>query len=207
MNNAVGLNVAAVTAADSFFAGGNWGFVLSEDEDFNRTYELLCSAGNSVRMTEVSNGVIVFVDPKYLQNVLSQVEQITPDIMNKHQTRAQVETAEFQNFLMSALKGQSKYVRRQANFEEYCIGLYSCNNLHKIRLNGIEYPAYSLTVLEALKQISQLTKYVDVYISIGDTFEDLRNIISNNRMEDVNNGLEISPSRTGVFLTVRFVRK
>ena len=68
MNNAVGLNVAAVTAADSFFVGGNWGFVLSEDEDFNRTYELLCSAGNSVRMTEVSNGVIVFVDHNYFAN-------------------------------------------------------------------------------------------------------------------------------------------
>jgi hypothetical protein len=207
MNNAVGLNVAAVTAADSFFVGGNWGFILKDDEDFNKTFELLRSAGNSVRMVEVSNGFIVFVDPKYLQNVLSQVEQITPDIMNKHQTRTQMETAEFQNFLMNALKGQSKYMRRQANFEEYCIGLYSCNNLHKIRMNGVEYPAYSLTVLEALKQLSQLTKYVDVYVGANDGFEDLRTIISNNQMDMVNRGLEISPSRTGVFLTVRFVRK
>ena len=165
------------------------------------------SAGNSVRMVEVSNGFIVFVDPKYLQNVISQVEQITPDIMGKHQSRTQMETGEFQNFLMSALKGQNKYMRRQANFEEYVIGLYSCNNLHKIRMNGIEYPAYSLTVLEALKQLSQLTKYVDVYVSVENTFEDLRTIISNNQMDAVNKGLEISPSRTGAFLTVRFVRK
>lgn len=208
--NDVGLNMAAVVASNSFYVGGNWGFVLRENSEFEQIMGILQNSmrqGASIKMVNTSNGVIVFVAPNHLQNVISQVEQITPDVMQKQQTRLQAETAEFQNYLRNVLRGTCKVTHQAATYDEYVFAIYSCNNLHKIRLNGIEYPAFSLTVLEALKQVNQLSKYAEIYISVGNGFEKLTDVVNMNKLDAVHNGLEISSTMTGVFVTIRVVRQ
>ena len=82
--NDVGLNMAAVVASNSFYVGGNWGFVLRENSEFEQIMGILQNSmrqGAPIKMVNTSNGVIVFVAPNHLQNVISQVEQITPDVM------------------------------------------------------------------------------------------------------------------------------
>ena len=208
--NDVGLNMAAVVASNSFYVGGNWGFVLRENSEFEQIMGILQNSmrqGAPIKMVNTSNGVIVFVAPNHLQNVISQVEQITPDIMQKQQTRVQAETAEFQNYLRNVLRGTCKVTHQAATFDVYVFAIYSCNNLHKIRLNGIEYPAFSLTVLEALKQVNQLSKYAEIYISVGNGFEKLTDVVNMNKLDAVHNGLEISSTMTGVIVTIRVVRQ
>ena len=207
MDKNVALNMAAVAASDSFYVGGNWGFILDTHPDYERILKILNGADNSVHVYNASNGLILVVNPNYLQSVISQVEQITPEIMNRHQTRLTVETKEFQGLINSIYQGNCRYGMRTADYEEYVIGAYSCNNMHKIRLNGVEYPAYNLTILEALKTLRTLTKYVDIYINIGNGFENLNTVINNNMINEVYRGMEISNTMTGAFFTIRVVRK
>lgn len=207
MDKNVALNMAAVAASDSFYVGGNWGFILDTHPDYERILKILNGVDNSVRIIHVSNGLILLVNPTYLQSVISQVEPVTPEILNRHQTRVASESKEFQTLINSIYQGNCRYANRGVNYEEYVIGVYSCNNLHKIRLNGVEYPAYNLTILEALKTLNVLTKYVDIYINVGGHFEDLKNVISNNMINEVYNGMEISNTLTGAFFTIRVVRK
>lgn len=207
MDKNVALNMAAVAASDSFYVGGNWGFILDTHPDYERILKILSHADNTVKVHQVSNGLILVVSPTYLQSVISQVEQITPEMMNKHQSRVMSESKEFQGLINSIYKGDCRYARRTADYEEYVIGAYSCNNMHKIRLNGVEYPAYNLTILEALKTLNVLTKYVDIYIYIGNTFENLNTVIANNMINEVYRGMEISNTMTGAFFTIRVVRR
>ena len=207
--NDVGLNMAAVVASNSFYVGGNWGFVLRNNGEFDKIMGIIQNSmrqGAPIKLMPVSNGVIVFIAPNNLQNIISQVEQITPDVIQKQHTRVQEETNEFQNYLRNVLRGSCKAVQQTSTYDEYVFAIYSCNNLHKIRLNGIEYPAFSLTVLEALKQVNQLTKYAEIYINVGNGFDRLDEVVSMNKLDSVYNGLEISITMTGVFLTIRVVR-
>ena len=208
--NDTGLNMAAVIASNSFYVGGNWGFVLRENPEFEKIMGILQNSmrqGAPIKMFSVSNGVVVFVAPAQLQNIISQVEAVTPDIVQKQQTRVQAETNEFQNYLRNVLRGTCRATQQSATYDEYTFAIYSCNNLHKIRLNGIEYHAFSLTVLEALKQVNMLVKYAEIYISVGNGFDNLNEVVSMNKLDAVYNGLEISTTMTGVFLTIRIVRQ
>lgn len=208
--NDVGMNMAAVIASNSFYVGGNWGFVLRDNPEYDKIMNILHNSmrqGVPIKMISVSNGIIVFVAPNNLQSVISQVEQITPDILQKQQTRLQYETNELQNYLRNVLRSNCKTVQQTSTYDEYVFAIYSCNNLHKIRLNGVEYPAFSLTVLEALKQVHQLCKYAEIYINVGNGFENLNEVVNMNKLESVYNGLEISTTMTGVFLTIRVVRQ
>lgn len=207
MDSYTAVNMASVIAANSYYVGGNWGFVLKENEDYDRIHNILKQDNKSVMLNDVSNGCIVFVNLNYLQSVIGQVEQVDQQTLENIKNRQQIEIPQFQNFLKSVLNKTCKYGEKNNDFEEYVIGIYSCNSLHKIRLNGKEYPAYNITVKEALKQISQLSKYVKIYINVGDKFENISKIIAENKIMEVNQGLEISNTMTGVFLTIRIVRK
>ena len=207
--NDVGLNMASVIASNAFYIGGNWGFVLKENPEYARIMGILRNSMNQgmpIKMVNVSNGSIIFMAQNQLQSIISRVEQVTPEMIQKQQTRLQEETTELQNYLRNVLKGSCKAYKQTPTYDEYVFAIYSCNNLHKLRLNGVEYPAFSLTILETLKQVSQLTKYADIYIQVRDGFESLNDVVSMNKLDEVYGGLEISTTMTGVFVTIRVVR-
>lgn len=203
---AVGVNMACVSAANSFYIGGNWGFILNTHPDYEQMYKIMKNDGD-VKIYEVENGIIVFVNPNYLHSVLSQVDSIGQDVLMKHQTRPTEEVAEFQKYLMGVLKDTVKCSTRTPDYDEYVFAIYSCSNLHKLRLNGMEYPAFSLTEVEAIKEISKMRKYLDIYFAVENSFKNISELVGDSGIKEVLKGLEISPTMNGVFMTIRVIRK
>lgn len=201
MDNKV-LNMAAVIASNSFYVGGDWGFVLNSNEDYETIFNMLKSDSN-VKVIEVYNGIIVFCNPQYTLSAISQVEEVSAEDKEKQQTRLQTETLEFQKFLTDILRDKCKYGVDCDTYKEYNIGIYSCNSTHKIRLNGVEYPAFSLTLKEAFKEIKKLQGRLSVYINTYDGFFEISDINTSEMFLSMLEGLEISNTLTGAFLTIR----
>lgn len=201
-------NYAAVIAADSFAIGGNWGFVLRENPDFQQIMQIL-EADRNVKMFKVSNGVIVFCDVNYLGATIQQADPsfIDANVMYLQQNRQAIQTQEFQKFLTTVIQNNSIYGEQGEGYTEYNIAIYSCNNLNKLRLNGIVYPAFSLTYAEVFKEIAKLHHSVDVYMNVGGTFENLKHLIKREDYVRIASNLEISKTLNGVFLTIRVAPK
>lgn len=196
------LNMAAVIASNSFYVGGDWGFVLNSNEDYETIFNMLKSDSN-VKVIEVYNGIIVFCNPQYTLSAISQVEEVSAEDKERQQTRLQTETLEFQKFLTDILRDKCKYGVAYDTYKEYNIGIYSCNSTHKIRLNGVEYPAFSLTLKEVFKEIKKLQDRLSVYINTYDGFLKMSDINTSEMFISMLEGLEISNTLTGAFLTIR----
>lgn len=195
------VNMSAVITASSFYVGGNWGFLLEDNPEFVEILDILNNS--NVKKIRVSNGYIVFCDYDYLQKVVSRVENVTPEILNRGINRLRTEVPEFQKFLTTILRKNCKYLEDCGSYYEINIGLYCTNNTHKIRINGIEYPAFSLTLSEALKEVVKLNSRMSIYICEASGFEKLNTALSMNSLEPIYSGVEISNSCTGAFLTLR----
>lgn len=204
MDMNTGLNMAAVIASNSVYVGGNWGFVSNVNEDYERIYACMVNNDNpKYSVVEVSNGLLVFCDTNYLYQAVSQVEVLSPDITNKVKTRASSELGKLQQFLMSIKNKNCKYGTKVEDFIEYDIALYCCNSMNKIRLNGKEYPAFSLTVMEACREILKLGSVIPIYVNMGDSFKNIKDMKSNDDVDKIMSALEISNTLTGAFLTIR----
>lgn len=204
MDMNTGLNMAAVIASNSVYVGGNWGFVSNTNDDYERIYACMVNNENSkFNIVEVSNGLLVFCDINYLYKAVSQVEVLTPEVTNKVKTRASSELGKLQQFLMSIKNKNCKYGTKVDDFIEYDIALYCCNSMNKIRLNGKEYPAFSLTVMEACREILKLGNVIPIYVNMGDSFKNIKDMKSNDDVDKIMSALEISNTLTGAFLTIR----
>ena len=201
MNNTA-VNMAAVVASSSFYNGGNWGFVLENNSEYDGIMGVFNSEP-TIKKIKVNNGYIVFCDYNYLLESIRRVEQVSQETMNKYSNRLNTEVPEFQKFLTEVLRGTSKYMEDCGSYVEYNIGLYSCNNLHKVRVNGIEYPAFSLTLQEALKEIIKLRDKMTIYANTQDGFFELNQLLSQKNMSVFYNGMDIANSTNAVFLTIR----
>jgi hypothetical protein len=73
-----------------------------------------------------------------------------------------------------------------------------------MRINGIEYPAFTLSLSEALKEIVKLNSKLSIYVYVSNGFDKLSNVLASEALEAVYSGLEIASSGTGAFLTLRF---
>lgn len=203
-NTNLSQNYAATIASDSFNVGGNWGFVLKENPDYNKIVQIL-QADRTVRMIEVSNGLIVFCDSNYLMQLIQQVspETLTQDVMFMQQNRKQVELQELQKFFMSVVQKNSIFGEDKGSYKEYNIGLYCSNTTHKIRLNGKVYPAFAITFQEILNELAKVKRHITVYVNMGESFENLANLVNKEDMSIMAYNMEISKTLTGVFLTIR----
>lgn len=195
-------NLAATMAADAIYVGGNWGFMLKNNIDYQRTVELL-REDREVSFIETQNGVIVFSDYKYLLGVLNQVGAVTSDVQIKIQQREKEASADLGRLMQDILNGRSKYGISGEGYKEVNIALYSCNTTNKIRVNGVEYPAFPLTVMEACKEIVKYSKNVPIYLYIGDSFEEIHNFKKPDDINKILRNLEIANSLNGAFLTIR----
>lgn len=204
MPNNLSLNYAATICSDSFYVGGNWGFVLKENPDYNKIVEILKMDG-TVKMFEVTNGLIVFCDNNYLYQLVQQVspDSITQDVLYMLQNRKQVELQELQKFFMSVIQGNSIYGEDKGSYKEYNIGLYCSNTTHKIRLNGKVYPAFAITINEILAELAKVKKHIKVYVNMGNRFENLTSLTQKEDMNILVYNMEVSKTMTGVFLTIR----
>ena len=202
----VGLNMAITIAANSFNAGGNWGFLSKRNPDYDKIYKILISSRGGYRMYNVYNGVIVIVPSNYIYSAVTQVEEVTPEVLDRQKNRVNYEIPELQKYLASVIRKMVKPTNITEDYEEYTFAIYSCNTMHKLRLNGIEYPAFSVSEIEVIKELAKLRKYADIYLSVENGFKSMADLTGNAGVDEVIKGLEISDTLTGVFMTIRIVR-
>lgn len=209
-NFSEGAKIGLTLCSQSYLVGGNWGYLNREHTDYERLLSMLKEEKSVIKLLPVSNGVIVIGNLLVLKDLITEVEPelITAEVQKAHQGRKAVEKHKCLKFFEAIVKGTAKYGNSYNGFTEYNIGIYSSNDTSKIRLNGIDYPAYKLTVQEMIECLKQLNRFKKTYVKteIGGTqgFISIPEILKEqNGVSAIINGLELSPTGTGVFLTLR----
>lgn len=195
----MGIQMGATITADSFLVGGNWGFVLDSNEDAERILDILKTDEHN-KVIRVMNGHIVICNKEILAKNIQQVMPITQEILTVHKNRLNTEILEFQKYLTQILRrGMPKGMFDSNDTVEYTFGIYSCNKMHKLRLNGIEYPAFNLTLSEIVPELLKLRKKMDLYAGVSEGYMDIKNITD---IEKLYRGLELAESQNGVLMSI-----
>lgn len=204
-----GTKLGLTLCSQSYLVGGNWGYLNIEHTDYNKILNLLNEEKGIIKLMPVSNGVIVISNQAVLHDLISEVDSsiITQEVQKAHQERVDLESHKCLKFLESVVKGTSKYGESYNGFTEYNVGIYSSNDTSKIRLNGIEYPAYKLTIQEMLECLKQLSRFKKVYVKAYTEIECKEEFIQVPEIVTASliKSLELSPTGTGVFITFRVV--
>lgn len=209
-----GGKLALVLCAGAFRFGGNWGFIRSSKSDFKGQLETLKEEKPNVKAIPLKNGALILSDENFLShNVnLAVPNAINGTFVEKANARKADEKKRFQKFIENVAKGKSSHVKHAKGYYELVLGIYCVNDTNAIRLNGNDYPAYKITLIEALEYANQLTNIgKQVYALAVDengkqVFGKVFDLASNSKgVAALYKGLEIAESETGVFLTLRIV--
>lgn len=205
-----GAKVAIVLCAKAFRFGGNWGY-LNPGNEFSGYLESLKGEKANVKAFKVSNGAVVLVNEGFLA---TNVNAVVPNAINGSfvemaKKRRQEELERFDKFLKSVVSGKSKYVKGAKGSYALTLGILSVNETNTIRLNGKEYPAYKVNVLECLEHLHRLEQQgykvaVHAVKEDGSSVYDAPfNLGGNSKgLQAVYRGLEISDTQTGVFIKI-----
>lgn len=209
-----GAKLAIVLSANSFRFGGNWAFIKSERKDFRSQLETLKPERPHIKAIPVSNGALILSSENYLAHTVNSVvpNAINGSFVDMANKRRADEKVRFQKFVESVAKGKSKHVKTAKGYRELTVGIFSVNDTNAIRINGTDYPAYKLTLIEALEYVNQLTStgskvYARAVKEDGsEVFDQIFNLATNSKgVQALYRGLEIAESETGVFLTLRII--
>ena len=199
MKNQMGIQMGVTITADSFMVGGNWGFVLDSNTDANRILEILQSDERN-KIIRVMNGFLVTCNKEALVQSIQQVMPLTQEVLDVHKNRLNMEIIEFQKYLTQILRnGMPTGMLDKDDTVEYTFGIYSCNKMHKMRLNGIEYPAYNLTLSEVTKELLKLRSKMVVYVGVANGYKDLKEITD---ISQLYSGLELAESQNGALMCI-----
>lgn len=204
-----GGRLAIILCANAFRFGGNWGFLRRSKPEFREILEVLKEERPNVRAIPVKNGAIIFANENFLAHNVNYVypNAINEDFVTLAMRRREEERANFMKFLKSALSGD-KYKKK--GYYEITLGVFCVNEkTNLIRLNGVDYPAYKLTLIEVLDIASRLNRKVYALAVKEDkteVFDLIQNLAMNSwGLAALYRGLEIAESDTGAFLTLRIV--
>lgn len=209
-----GGQLAIVLCADAFRHGGNWGFIRRNKPNFREQLETLREERPNVEAIPVANGALILVKEDFLAY---NVNKIIPNAIGKPfvervKQRRLEEQERFVKFINSVIQGKSSYVKSKGGYYELVLGVYSINDTNLIRLNGVDYPAYKLTAIEALdyadKALASVGRkaYVLAVKENGErVFDRPMNLANSKGIPAIYRGLEIADSDTGLFLTLRIV--
>lgn len=210
-----GGQLAIVLCANSFRFGGNWAFLRSNKPDFKENLATLREEHPNVRAFPVSNGALILVSENFLAHNVNKIipNAIDGAFVDKVTRRRQEERERFVKFLKSVISGKSSYVKAKGGYYELILGVYSTNDTNHIRLNGKDYPAYKLSMIEAIDfadaALSSIGRkvYARAITEQGkEVFDIAKQLGFNSKgLAALYRGLEISESDTGVFLTLRIV--
>lgn len=205
-----GAKVAIVLCANAFRFGGNWGYV-TPGKDFKGNLEALKGDRPNVKAYQVSNGALVLVNENFLATNVNAVlpNAINGSFVEKAKARRKDEQDRFNKFLKNVITGKSKYAKTGNGKYALTLGIFSVNDTNAIRLNGTEYPAYKINLIETLEFLNQVAKAghkVLVHAVKEDgtsTYDTPFNLGSNSKgLQAVYRGLELSETGTGVFLKI-----
>lgn len=209
-----GGKMAIVMCANSFRFGGNWGLLRTTNKDFHGILETLLQEKPSVRAVRTRNGALILCSENFLAyNVnLAVPDAIDGAFVEKAKKRREEERVKYAKFINNVLEGKNSHIKKVNNYYEITIGIFSMNDTNVIRLNGIDYPAYKLTLLEALEYVRYLNKtgkqvYVRAVTEAGkEVFDLIERLAFNSKGQSaIYRGLEIADSDTGAFLTLRIM--
>jgi hypothetical protein len=209
-----GGQTAIVLCAGAFRFGGNWGFIKRSKADFNTMLDTLKQERPNVKAIAVANGALIMCDENFLaHNVnLAVPNAINGSFVEMSNKRRTDERQRFGKFIDNVAKGKSSHVKNAKGFRELTLGVFCVNDTNAIRLNGIDYPAYKLTLLEALDAADKLSAlgnkvYARAIKKDGEeVFDLIFNLATNSEgLAALYRGLEIADSDTGLFLTLRIV--
>jgi hypothetical protein len=210
----VGARTAVVLIASSTRFGGNWGFIRRSRPDFVQQVKALLVERPNVQAVHLANGALILGNEHFLFKTVNSAVPggINNNFMGLMAERRKTEQEKYLRFLKEAVLGQSKTVRQGNGYTEITVGLYCLNDNNVIRVNGIDYPSFRLTLPEALdfsKVLHRVASKVMVRVVMDDgssTFEDLKYLMNNKALRAMYRGLDISPSDSGAFMTFRIVR-
>ena len=207
-----GGQLAIVLCANSFRFGGNWGFITRDKEDFAGQLETLKQERPNIKAFKVKNGALVLANENFLAH---NVNLVVPDAIGggfvaKAKQRRAEEKEKFQKFLDRVVTGKSKSAKYTKDFTEITFGIFSVNDTNQIRINGNEYNAYKLSVVEALEFAHQLKKVGKTAYAKGiaedgkEFYAPVFDLASSSKgQKALYQALEIAESETGVFITLR----
>lgn len=207
-----GAKLAIVLSADAFRFGGNWGFIKNSKPEFKGMIDLLKEEKGNVKVFPVSNGALVLCNEDFLAyNVnLAVPNAIGGAFVEKAKKRRDEEKAKYSKFVDNVLAGKNSHIKKKDGYYELVLGIFSVNDTNYIRLNGNDYPAYKLNLIEALGFIQYLSKagnkvYAKAVTENGqEVYDVIEKLGSNSKgVAALYRGLEIANSNTGVFLTLR----
>lgn len=205
-----GAKVAIVLCSNAFRFGGNWGY-LTPGRDFKGYLESLKGEKGNVKAYQVSNGALVLVNENFLATNVNAVvpNAINGSFVDMAKKRRKEEQERFNKFLKNVVAGKSKYAKTGNGKYALTLGIFSINDTNQIRLNGNEFPAYKINLIETLEFLNQVAKAghkVLVHAVKEDgtsVYETPFNLGGNTKgIQAVYRGLEISETGTGVFLKI-----
>lgn len=209
-----GEKLSIVLCVGALRYGGNWGFIRRDKRTYHGELELLKQVRNHIKVFRLYNGALVLADENFLIN---NVNKVVPGGINENYVtlankRRAEEQDKFMRFLERVLAGKSKFIRNKDGYYEVNIGVFSLNDTNLIRVNGIDYPAYKLTLIEVLDYALRLINltgkniYVRAVTDNGqEVFDLVNNLTDSKGLASIYRGLEIADSNTGAFLTLRMV--
>lgn len=190
--------VTVTICADSYLPGGRWGYVQESNNMYGEILESVAKEGGDIK--EVNNGAIVQVDEKELEDAISRVDK---GLLNqRRKKRHQIEQKRFLKFLEGAVTKGNEYGVKEKGGVIYHIGLYSNTERPTIRLNGVNYPNYCMTVEEVVAELVRGAKYRDIYIKMDKGFKNIKRVKPRDTEEILWN-MEIADTGNGVFMCVK----
>lgn len=216
-NLSEGAKLAIGMCTAAFHYGGAWGFLRSNKPMFREQIEAFREEHKNIRLYKVSNGALIHANEAFLANAVNALlpNAIGNGFAAKAVSRRQTETERFIKYISNTLEGKSPHVSVKNGFYELQLGVYSVNETHSIRLNGVEYPAYKLTLHEALNIVDGLSKERNLQSEVfavtdsGDrVFAPIFDAMTNSKgVQAVYRGLTISETDTGVFVTIHIKKR
>ncbi len=209
-----GAKFALVLCANAFRFGGNWAVIRNTNKDYKSTLEELKQEKPHVKVIQASNGAIILCEEMFLTESVNLVlpGAISTPFFEMAKQREEEENAKFTRFVGNVLAGKNSHVVKKDGYYEIIIGVFCVNDVNYIRIAGDDYPAYKLSLLEALDFIMDGNKdghkiYVRAMTAEGVVVFDLVEKLGYNSkgVAAMYRGLEIADSDTGAFLTLRIV--
>lgn len=182
---------AITTALANIMNGAFWGFT---DMKSIQSHVEAIKAEPNITARKLGNACLIEVQPGFLLNAVQAIDPnaITQGDLNNIQRSMAEALMSFEKFLIS----KGKLIAKGTPFGG-TVGIYCINDTESIVFKGTNYPAFRVTMGDALRLLAQY----GYEISVGGNFIPAMQAVNagNALWESAN----LSPTKTGIFINIR----
>lgn len=198
--------IAAMVVSQSFLNGGNWGFLKEDDE----TYKIFVKSLKEepvpyIKAIKIDKGVMFFVDPQYMEQLIASVETLEnmKVIMHDREVTKKKEIQRFKQYLADLYNNNPEVVSHEEYFRRADCILYSTTGDPIIPHNRKRFRAFALTLPEVIGYIRAFEQKIgaDVWLAVSDSFKPMKEV---DNITDFIKGLVVTDSKVGAFLGMKF---